>query len=170
MEVPTLYLFDRWDERIGVLPTLGSVTHAEELGSEDTLELACTRAPGKGDRIVWRDPESGAWREHEVEGGACRVYAESSLCELLRDYVEEEQLVSRTARQAMAAVLGHTRWSLGEVGVGDAKRGALLYHTNALAALRRVESVWGGELECAFEVSGGRVASRAVALLARRGA
>lgn len=176
MAVPTLYLFDRWDERMGVLPTLGSVTHSEELGGEDTLELACTRAPGKGDRIVWRDPESGTWREHEVvrtdeaEDGACRVYAESSLCELLRDYVEEEQLVSRTARQAMAAVLGHTRWSLGEVGVGDTKRGALLYHTNALAALRRVESVWGGELECAFEVSGGRVASRAVSLLARRGA
>jgi phage minor structural protein len=176
MAVPTLYLFDRWDERMGVLHTLGSVTHFEELGGEDTLELSCTRAPGKGDRIVWRDPESGAWREHEVvrtdeaEVGACRVYAESSLCELLRDYVEEEQLVSRTARQAMSAVLGHTRWSLGEVGVGEAKRGALLYHTNALAALRRVESVWDGELECSFEVSGGRVARRTVSLLPRRGA
>lgn len=66
MAVPTLYLFDRWDERVGVLATLGSVTHAEELGGEDTLELACAKAPGKGDRIVWRDPETGAWREHEV--------------------------------------------------------------------------------------------------------
>lgn len=175
MAVPPLYLFDRWDERVGVLATLGSVTHAEELGGEDTLELACAKAPGKGDRIVWRDPESGAWREHEVvrtdeaEGGLCRVYAESSLCELLRDYVEEEQLVSRTAAQAMAAVLSHTRWSPGEVGVGDARRGALLYHTNALAALRRVESVWGGELECSCEVADGRVARRAVALLPRRG-
>lgn len=176
MAVPTLYLFDRWDERIGTLPTLGAMTHAEELGGEDTLELTCTRAASKGDRIVWRDPETDAWREHEVvrtdeaEGGTCRVYAESSLCELLRDYVVEEQLVGRTAAQAMAAVLARTRWSLGEVGVGDARRGALLYHTNALAALRRVESVWGGELECAFEVSGGRVARRAVSLLPRRGA
>jgi len=175
MAVPTLYLFDRWDERLGVLATLGSVTHAEELGGEDTLELACAKAPGKGDRIVWRDPETGAWREHEVvrtdeaEGGSCRVYAESSLCELLRDYVEEEQLVSRTAAQAMAAVLSHTRWSPGEIGVGDARRGALLYHTNALAALRRVELVWGGELECSCEVAGGRVARRSVALLPRRG-
>lgn len=119
--------------------------------------------------------EVGAWREHEVvrtdeaEGGACRVYAESSLCELLRDYVVEEQLVGRTAAQAMAAVLARTRWSIGEVGVGDARRGALLYHTNALAALRRVESVWGGELECSFDVSGGRVARRVVSLLPRRG-
>ncbi|MGI6535108.1 MAG: phage tail spike protein [Eggerthellaceae bacterium] len=176
MAVPTLYLFDRWDERIGILPTLGSMTHAEELGGEDTLEFGCLVAPEKGDRLLWRDPESGTWREHEVVRtdepltGASHVYAESSLCELLRDYVEEEQLVSKTASQAMTAVLGHTRWSLGTVDVGDAKRGALLYHTNALAALRRVESVWGGELQCSVGVDDGRVATRTVSLLARRGA
>ncbi|PKU92118.1 hypothetical protein CQR47_0130 [Bifidobacterium thermophilum] len=45
---------------MGVLVILGSVTHVEELGGEDTLELACAKAPGKGDRIVWRDPETGA--------------------------------------------------------------------------------------------------------------
>lgn len=72
------------------------------------------------------------------------VYAESSLCELLRDFVEEEQLVAKTATQAMGAVLGHTRWSLGAVSCDDAtKCGALLYHSNALAALRRVESRLG---------------------------
>jgi hypothetical protein len=30
--VPTLYLFDRWDERIGILLTLGTMMHSEELG------------------------------------------------------------------------------------------------------------------------------------------
>ena len=39
MAVPTLWLFDRWDERIGTLPTLGAMTHSEELGGEDTIEL-----------------------------------------------------------------------------------------------------------------------------------
>lgn len=174
--VPTLYLFDRWDERIGILPTLGSMTHSEELGGEDTVELDCLVAPEKGNRIVWWDAEGRAWREHEVvrtdeaTGGACHVYAESSLCELLRDYVEEAQLVSRTADQAMRAVLAGTRWRLGTVGVGDTRRGALLYHTNALAALRRVEAVWGGELECSLVVTGSRVVERSVSLLARRGA
>ncbi len=173
--VPTLYLFDRWDERVGILPTLGSMTHTEEVNGEDTLELYCRLAPEKGDRIVWRDPEDGRWREHEVVrtdeplDGACRVYAESSICELLRDYVVEEQLVSRTAGQAMAAVLGATRWTLGDVDVGDAKRGALLYHTNALAALRRVASVWGGEFLCELGVEDGRVATRSVSLLSRVG-
>ncbi|MEE8722428.1 MAG: hypothetical protein SOI38_05510 [Eggerthellaceae bacterium] len=76
-------------------------------------------APEKGDRVVWWDAEGRCWREHEVvrideeTGGCCHVYAESSLCELLRDYVEEAQLVSKTAEQAMRAVLIGTRWWLG---------------------------------------------------------
>lgn len=145
--VPTLWLFDRWDERIGTLPTLGSMTHTEELGGEDTIELDCLVAPEKGDRLVWWDAEGRCWR----------------------DYVEEVQLVSKTAEQAMRAVLAGTRWRLGSVGVGDAKRGALLYHANALAALRRVEAVWGGELECSLVVTDSGVAVRSVSLLARRG-
>lgn len=176
MAVPTLYLFDRWDERIGVLPTLGCLAHTEKLGSEDTLEFDCLVAPEKGDRVVWRDPDTGAWREHEVvrtdeeTAGVAHVYAESSLCELLRDYVEEEQSVSKTATQAMTAVLRHTRWSLGTVSCDNAtNRGALLYHTNALVALRRIESVWDGELECSYEVGGNRISRRTVSLLSRRG-
>lgn len=45
---------------------MGAVTHAEELGGEDTLEFDCLAAPSKGVRVVWVDPEDGAWREHEV--------------------------------------------------------------------------------------------------------
>lgn len=175
MAAPTLHLFDRFEERLGILPTVGAVTHTEELGGEDTIEFDCLAAPEKGDRLVWLDPEDGVWREHEVVrtdeplGMPAHVYAESSVCECLRDFVEEAQLVSRTAAQAMAAALAPTRWALGAVDVGDAKRGCLLYHTNALAALRRVEEVWGGELECSVAVEGGRVSSRTVSLLSRRG-
>ena len=173
---PTLYLFDRFDEQLGILPTLGAVTHTEELGGEDTIEFDCLTAPEKGDRLLWRDPDDGCWREHVVVrtdeplGGPAHVYAEWALCELLRDFVEEAQLVSRTAEQALAAVLANTRFELGRVGVCDAKRGALLYHMNALTALRRVEEVWGGELEPSVVVEGGRVSGRVVSLPARRGA
>ena len=176
MAAPTLYLFDRFDERLGILPTLGAVTHTEELGGEDTIEFDCLAAPEKGDRLLWRDPDDDCWREHVVVrtdeplGGPAHVYAEWALSELLRDFVEEAQLVSRTAEQALAAVLANTRFELGFVGVGDAKRGALLYHMNALAALRRVEEVWDGELECSVVVEGGRVSGRVVSLPARRGA
>lgn len=174
MMVPTLYLFDRWDERVGTLPVVGELAHTEELGGEDTLEFDCLVAPEKGDRLVWRDPDSGAWREHEVvrtdeeTAGVAHVYAESSLCELLRDFVEQEQLVSKDATAALNAILKHTRWSLGTVEP-TGRHGCLLYHTNALAALRRVEKVWGGELEASFEVSGNRVSKRTISLLDSRG-
>lgn len=173
--VPTLYLFDRFDARLGILPTVGGITHVEEVGGEDTIEFDCLAAPEKGERLLWRDPTDGVWREHVVVrtdeplGGPAHVYAESSLCELLGDFVEEEQLVAKTAAQALSSVLGVTRWSAGEVGVGDVTRGCLLYHVNALAALRRVEEVWGGEAEAVIAVSGGRVSSRTVSLPARRG-
>ena len=129
--VPTLYLFDRFDGRLGILPAVGAVTHTEELGGEDTVEFDCALAPEKGERLLWRDPTDGVWREHVVVrtdeplGGPAHVYAESSLCELLGDFVEEIQLVSKTAAQALSSVLGVTRWSAGEVGVGDAARGCL---------------------------------------------
>ena len=100
-------------------------------------------------------------RTDEPLGSPAHVYAESSLCELLGDFVEEEQLVAKTARQALARVPRATRGGCpGEVGVGDAQRGCLIYHANALAALRRVEEVWGGEAEAEIAVSGGRVVAR----------
>ena len=172
---PTLYLYNRFDERLGILPTLGAVTHTEELGGEDTIEFDCLDAPGKGDRVLWRDPDDDCWREHVVVrtdeplGGPAHVYAEWALSELLRDFVEEAQLVSRTAEQALSAVLANTRWEIGAVGVGDYKRGTLIYHMNALAALRRIEDVWGGELEPSVVVEDGRVTRRVLSLPKQRG-
>ena len=58
--VPTLYLFDRFDERLGILPAVGAVTHAEEIGGEDTIEFDCLAAPEKGERLLWRDPAASA--------------------------------------------------------------------------------------------------------------
>ena len=175
MAAPTLMLFDRFENRLGVLPVLGAITHVEELGGEDTLEFDCLAAPAKGERVVWRDPEDGCWREHEIVrtdeplGGPAHVYCEASWCEMLRDFVEEAQLVSRTAEQALTAVLAKTRWAFGGADVGAGKHGALLYHMNALTALRRVEEVWGGELEFSVDVAEGRVASRTCTLHRRLG-
>ena len=175
MAAPTLMLFDRFENRLGVLPVLGTITHTEELGGEDTLEFDCLAAPAKGERVVWRDPEDGCWREHEVVrtdeplGEPAHVYCEASWCETLRDFVEELQLVSRTAEQALAAVLAKTRWAFGGADVGSAKHSALLYHMNALAALRRVEEVWGGELGFQIDVAEGRVSSRTCTLRSRLG-
>lgn len=53
--VPTLYWFDRWDERIGLLRVVGELVHTEELNGEDTLEFCSYEVPTKGDRLLWLD-------------------------------------------------------------------------------------------------------------------
>ena len=170
--VPTIFHFDRWDSRIGTLRVAGELVHTEELNGEDTIEFRCFDVPAKGDRLLWLD--GSTWREHvvvrteEPMAGLCNVYAESSLCEMLDDFVEEVQLSYRTATQALTAILATTRWSIAycaDLGVA----GALIYHQNALWALRRVAEVWGGEVTPIITVSGGRVASRAVRMDAQRG-
>lgn len=139
--------------------------HTEELNGEDTLEFECREVPAKGDRLLWRD--GNTWREHVVVRtdepleGLCSVYAESSLCELLDDFIEEQHLMSRTAAQALAVALAPTRWSVASCDV-TGTAGCVLYHVNALWALRRVAEVWGGEVEPVIAIAGGRVATRSI--------
>ena len=171
--VPTLYWFDRWDDRIGILPVLGGLVHDEELNGHDTIEFRSREVPTKGDRLLWRD--GGIWREHVVVRteepleGPCAVYAESSLCEMLDDFIEEEHLTARTAEQAMGFALAPTRWSLASCDV-EGTAGCVLYHVNALWALRRVAEVWGGEVTPVITVAGGRVATREILFEAEHGA
>ena len=171
--VPTLYWFDRWDDRIGILPVVGELVHTEELNGEDTLEFDCEEVPAKGDRLLWRDGD--IWREHVVVrteeplGGLCSVYAESSLCEMLDDFIEEEHLTARTALQALGFALAPTRWTVAECDVATVA-GCVLYHVNALWALRRVAEVWHGEVTPVITVADGRVSSRAVKFEVRHGA
>lgn len=170
--VPVLYRFDRWDERIGMLRVTGELVHTEKLNGEDTLEFSTDEVPDKGDRLLWLD--GSTWREHvvvrteEPMAGICNVYCESSLCEMLDDFIEEAQLVSRTARQALTAILAPTRWGIDYcASLGTA--GALIYHQNALWALRRVADVWGGEVTPIIAVADGRVSSRSIRLDEERG-
>ena len=170
--VPQIYWYDRWDSRIGILPVAGELVHTEELNGEDTIEFQTREVPAKGDRLLWLD--GGVWREHVVVrteepiAGLCTVYAESSLCEMLDDFVEECQLVNRTALQALVAVLAVTRWGIAHCdSLGTA--GCLVYHQNALWGLRRIAEVWKGEVTPVITVAGGRVSGRSIRLDAQRG-
>ncbi|WP_417118847.1 phage tail spike protein [Olsenella phocaeensis] len=173
--VPTLHWFDRFDERIGVLAVAGALVHTEELGGEDTLEFECRDVPAKGDRLVWHDDLDGRWREFVVVRtdepleGLCSVYAESSLCELLDDFIEDTVLANATATRALTAALANSRWAVGACGELG-RRGCWLYHVNALAALRRVCEVWGGEASGVITVADGRVTSRTLSIVERVGA
>lgn len=172
--VPTLFWFDRADGRIGILHPAGAVEHREELGGDDVLSFSCLETPEKYDRILWRDPSDGRWREHvvvrtdEALGAACEVYAESSLCDLLGSYVEEERVSDLGLYGALGIVLEGTRWQASVLGWFDT-HDCYLYHVNRLAALRRACEVWGCEVEPAIAVTGGHVSSRTVRAVAALG-
>jgi phage minor structural protein len=173
--IPTLFWYTRFDERIGTLTPVGAIVHTEELGGEDTLEFESWDVPDKGDRLVWHDDLDGCWREFivvrtdEPLEGMCRVYAESSLSELLDDFVEDTVLSNATATRALTATLANSRWGVGTCADLGAK-GCWLYHMNALAALRRVCEVWGGEASCVITVADGRVAMRTLSIVEQVGA
>jgi phage minor structural protein len=168
--IPTLFWFDRFDVRRSILRPCGPLTHVEELCGEDTIAFDCEEVPDKGDRLVWRDPSDGRWREHVVVrtvqrlGLPCRVHAEGSLTELLCDYIEERWLKVSSAGATLSEVLAPTRWQVGTVDVGTATRASFLYHVNSLAALRRIEGWWGCEAEPSVTIADGRVSARRVSL------
>lgn len=177
LAMPTLYWFDRWDERKGVLFPTTAVVHTEELGGEDTLEFACEDVPTKGDRLLWRDPEDRRWREHVVVRtdeplqGPCEVYAESSLCDLLDDYLVEVHLTKAKLTEALAKVLANTRWGWTTDTVDDNRSlsTAIFYHVNVLSALRRMEELHFCELEPVISVDGTRVSKRQLRMVYRIG-
>ncbi len=172
MATPTLYWFDRFDDRIGILPLDSSLTHIEELGGEDTITFKTREAPAKGDRLLWKD--GGRWREHVVcrteerMRGFCSVHAESSMNELLDDYIEEHTFKGATAKEALAVALAPTRWAARDVEVSG-KHDAMVYRANCLSVLRRIEEVWGCEIEPEVTVASGRVSTRTVHLRKTRG-
>ena len=57
--------FDRWESQLGSVKPI-SATHEEALDGTDTLTLSTFSFLEKGDRLVWRGPDS-AWREHVVD-------------------------------------------------------------------------------------------------------
>ena len=172
-KVPTLFWFTRFEERIGILPVAGELVHAEEINGEDTIEFASWDVPAKGDRLLWRD--GATWREHVVVRtveplvGPCEVYAESSFCEMLGDYIVERRLVNSSAENALSVALETTRWGAGTSFYGR-QNGCLLYHMNALEAIHKVADIWEGELAPVITVADGRVASRAVRMPRKLGA
>lgn len=159
---------------VGRIVPRGPVTHREELGGEDSLEFSCTGEVEKLDRLLWRDPEDGRWREHvvarvEEEAGRLHVLAESSLSDLLAGVIVETRLAGATADEALAAVLDGSGWGWeAEGALGEAS--CLLYHRSRLEAVRRVCGLVGAEAEARIEVGPRGVESRSVAACARLGA
>lgn len=174
-----IFRFTRWGRQLGVLSGLIDERRVEEVNGEDSLTLTCTDKVAKGDYLVACD-RAGRWHEWRVTGvklsrssgvPAFDVTAEASIQETIGDYIEDKRpgVQSPTTCDAcLDAALEPTRWERGEVAVSGTG-GVSMYHTNALAAMRRVAEAFGGELRPTIEVSGSRVSARKVDVLARVG-
>lgn len=177
--VPVLHWFDNFDEPKGILKACTEMVHTEEVRGADTIEFGCDEEPSKGDRLVWRDVD-GTWREHVVATvtrplkGCFRVRAESSMCELACDYVENKRLQGATAAEAVAGAIAATRWEVDANCQAISMATVWFYHKSVLAALREIERKWNCELYMRVSVDAGRVAHRFVGvkrtLGAKRGA
>lgn len=174
-----IYRFDRLGEPMGSLGLLLDEARTEEVNGEDSLSVTCTGEVEKYDTLVACDRE-GRWHEWRVTDVALRrsggvpvrvAYATSSLEETALDYIEDSRPGVRsptTCSACLDAALAPTRWARGEVGVSGLG-GVMMYHTNALSALRAVVQAFGGELRATVEVDGARVSARRVDVLARLG-
>lgn len=171
-------VFDRWGKQVGSLPEVIEAVHKDEVNGEDSLTLMLPECRlSKGQRIVWRD-EWGEFHEHTVSkvtdvhaGGElyAAVYCENSIAELFTDYIEDLRPYKTTAYQALQKALSPSRWAVGTVDVLGTSS-ASFYHISSREAVAEVVANWGGEWSVSIAVSGCEVASRAVNLLARRGA
>ena len=173
MATPTLYWFDRWDDRIGVLPVVGGVTHEEDLDGTDKLDFVSTVVPTKGDRLVWRDGDM--WREHlvactvESDPGLCTVHALGSMHEMDNDYIQDVHLAYATGWDATEAALKVTRWDEDDRWGGTQEANMWMHHTNAWDAFWRARDIWGRDIWPEIEVRDGRVSKRTVCWDRERG-
>lgn len=168
-------LFDRWGENMGRL-AYTAATHTEALDGTDELKITCSRELSKGQRVVWVDRQGDA-HEHLVDevsqvhddGGKtyCEAVCINSIAELLDDYIEDKRPSGGVA-EALASILGGTRW---EVGTCDLKASAshTFYHTSVREGLTDLIATWGGELETRIETDGVKVTHRRIGVRASRG-
>ena len=169
--MPILFWFDRDDRRIGLLHPLSAVVHTEVLLEDDTLDFWCEEMPEKYDRILWRDPQDGRWREHVVVSvvedmgvAGAKVIARTCLCDFKAVYIEELRLEQAKAYHAVPDVLGELypdRWGA-IVAQDSGLMTGLIYHMSALDALHKLEIEGEVEFEAVITADAKGVTSRRV--------
>ena len=169
----TLFWFDRDDVRRGILHPLGPFTHKEELRGDDTLVFWSREVPEKYDRLVWRDPADGRWREHvvvkaeEVLGEpGCKVLARTSLCDLDAVFTEETRFIRTHVFEALTKIMGALyprRWGI-EADEEYGSIESLAYHVGGYEALRAIETEGTIEFEPRIAAGARGVTARAVCL------
>ena len=172
-----LWVTDRWETYKGSATRLTECVSKRTVNGDESLSFVCMEQWEKGDRVVWQDAK-GRWHENIIDGVeetrddkglVYEYYAPSSAkVELSGDYLEDKRPYSTSALVALTSALSESRW---EVGYADdlGQNSTNFYQTDAWTAIHDVADVWGGELEYEITVSGSKISSRKVNILARVG-
>lgn len=171
------FCYDRWGNQKGIIADWIECVHTDELNGEDSITLDVpSHNLIKGDHLVWRDNQ-GTWHEHIVngiedthnsEGMQSEIYAENSISELLVCWNDDLRNQKITATEALGKALKDTRWAVGTVQISNTAS-CNFYHQSARQSVADIIDTWGGELRTDITVSGARIVSRKVSIVAHRG-
>ncbi|SFR16806.1 phage tail spike protein [Desulfoscipio geothermicus] len=155
--------------------------HREALNGENTFTFTVpaghpfAQYVTEGNLVAFKDLDADFQlfeikRVTDIHGdGLTRTaFCEHAFYELLDDFIEDVRPTDTSANFALTQALSGTRWEVGTVAdLGT--NSTNYYYENALSAVQKVVSVWGGELRFRVVVTGGVISGRYVDLLARRG-
>lgn len=172
---PVLFWFDHQENRKGILRPVGAIEHSEELNGQDSLRFSSWDLPDKYDRILWRDPQDGRWREHVVASasqgitGLCNVRADSSLADLKAAYVQEIHLNNDTNAEGAQKLLASTAWRVEQDAYERTIISTVYYHMSVYDALFDMVGKFGIDFEPVIYVEGEYVSARQIHFAYRLG-
>ena len=144
----------------------------------DELKLSTVESLEKGDRVVFVDSMGRACEysaeqpqtERADRRGGCTTRCKGSmLADLALKKVEDTEISSCTASQALSAALAGTGWKVGHVDAGNGAQKVMWHEMSAIEAVKNACEIFGLEVEQRIQIDGPRVAGRYVDLFNRRG-
>lgn len=171
-----LILLDR-DENLIESLEYKDLIREREINGIDEIEFITSKEVTKGSRVVFKD-NLGKWNEyiiytisviHDNEYEEYKCYAESSINELLFEYIDDKRPQNKSLTAVLIEALANTRWEVGNIqdmGLNSTN----FYHTNVKNAIyEKILPVWNCEIETRIEVLNNRIAHRYIDLKNRIG-
>ncbi|MEH7381752.1 phage tail spike protein [Bacillus sp. JJ1533] len=97
------------------------------------------------------------------------VYCQAAwIAELSGSPLEDLRPQNKTALEVLTTILENTRWSAGKVGeLGLFSTN--FYFENVVSAIKKILTIWGGEIKDRIVVTDGKISGRYIDILMRRG-
>ena len=165
------FLYDRWGDWVAPMDGITEYEITHETGGENSVEMTLvgqTVTPTKEDRIVWHD--GAGWHEHLVAGvetakrkgeEETTVYAEDSISELRRKWVEELD-GGESSSSLLNTIVDGTLWYCGSQGTVKNFKAT---DSTAMECLVELADAQGGIIKTEIQVDDLKVTKRIVSIV-----